>query len=184
LKRTSRQIAEQLGTQLTYARVMATLAIALVALGSGYSLAFSGSGTLQKGGKQGITTGTDTIRTVSGVGSVTATCDPDGLGSGPQDLRLRLVNGSGETLSAYVYRARTGSGVAADPLTFSIPDAGIIDPVDAALPAEVGEHIRIHVFPADGTKRPQAEILVSANTNSEGCSNDTVHVLDLTTEGG
>lgn len=169
--------------KLTYARVMAALAVALVAFGGGYSVAFSGSGTLQKGGKQGITIGTDTIRQVNGVGPITASCDPDGLGSGLQDLRLRLANISGETLSVYAYRARTGSGVAADPLVDTLPDAGIFDPVDAALPANVEEQIRIHAFPAFGSKVPQADIILSANTGSEGCSDDTVHVLNLATAG-
>jgi hypothetical protein len=146
---------------LSFANLAATLAVFLV-LSLGYASAFSGSGTLQKGSLKNIPTTQTTVRTITGIGSILSRCSP-GL------LRVSIENDSGTTL-----RAALGAG--SQFFNQEISDGGSFE-----VSPTVNTHLRYHVHPVDGSKRPQADIDLTVN-NTETCSTSQVTALVLNTE--
>jgi len=166
----------EFSSRLTYARVVGVLAILLIALGGGYSLAFSGSGTLQKGNKVGFTANVDEpIRTIGGIGALLGNCSPGG------NMGIRLENSlASKDMVAFTDRFDENDSL------FPVARVGIADGNTEELqlvnPAGTAGVLRVHVFSADGSKRPQAKLTVGV-VDAGNCSTSQVSVLDLTTEG-
>jgi hypothetical protein len=169
--------------RVTYARVMVA-ATALVLLGGGYSLALSGTGTLQKENEVGLTPDAEeTIRAIRGIGPLIVQCNTAGGGPGQETLDLEIVNNSAKTLKAYTDRADSANGVMADPAT-SFANSGSGMPLTGGLAPDQGDEgvFRVHVFPSDGSKRPQADVIVGYAVGTNACLDAQVSILNLTTE--
>ena len=153
---------KRIGSRLSPATVIATIAL-FAALGGGYAIAFKGSGTLQKGALRGIPASFTTVRSLTDVGAVQVLCEAN-------EVTLLLVNGAGEELLL------TGGGTDG-PFVSSIESPGGVN-----FGVESGqEYLNIHVTPADGTKRPQADLdITTVETGS--CETSQVTVLALNTE--
>jgi hypothetical protein len=82
---------------------------------------------------------------------------------------VRVQNTSGETLHIFIDKVD-------DFDTAELNNNGAR--IDAASADTV---FKYHVFPADGTKRPQADIAVSVH-HTGNCSTSQVSVLNVTTE--
>jgi hypothetical protein len=163
--------------RISPAAVISIIAL-FAALGGGYATAFSGSGTLQKENEIGLPSdGTtyETIRSLTGIGSIQATCS----GSNPPSVKVRLRNTSGEALRAFVDEGDGGQ----NPETLS--DAGVANNTnEAGHPANQSNglgRLSYHIWPDDGSKRPQANVAVSVYAPST-CSAAQVAVLALNTE--
>jgi hypothetical protein len=144
------------------------------ALGGGYATAFSGSGTLQKANEIGIsTTGYETIRTLTEVGSIQAHCDNT---TGDISVRFHLTG-----FSMLV----TGDGGASNP-SYDYVDNSIDPNFDmAAFPNGV-DVIRYHAIRTSGSKRPQVDVTVTVDSTTQGigpCVGNQVGVMALNTEG-
>jgi hypothetical protein len=129
-----------------------------VALGGGYALAFSGSGSLQKGALFGIPGPTTSVRSLTGVGAVTADCTVG-------DIVVQLRNHRTEQL-------RYGPNVVI-PAHSSTGD----------LYNDTGgsEDLEFHISPADADKAPQLNVLVRVD-DTDNCSTSAVYVLALNTQ--
>lgn len=154
--------------RLTYANVISTIAL-FVALGGGYAVAFSGSGSLQKGAWVGPpTVGQVTVRSLTGIGALNASCTEGGIDT----VNLQLTNGSGEPLSF-----RWGDTQGNDGGNFVQPNEQ-----EAIEPLVGGQsNLRLHIFPTDGTKRPQASLDINVG-GGDDCPEKHVTVLALNTE--
>jgi hypothetical protein len=143
---------------------VATIAFFLAVGGVGYAV--TGSGTFQKENEIGIVQApsVETVRTIAGTGQINARCE-DG------QVFVQFKNASGEELQA---RVDTGDTQIVDD---SIPNNFSLDQEATALADEI---YQFHVFPADGSKTPQADITVSASFTGS-CSNAQVAVLNVTT---
>jgi hypothetical protein len=134
--------------KLSYANVMATVAVFL-ALGGGITMAaISGNGSVRFGGTKGLPFfERETVLNLPGIGKVQADCE--------QVTEIRFRNKSGGTLQASFRRESDsdfGAAVLVDgeSLATSAQLTGGDDAIDT---------IRFHVFKADG--KPAAEITVS-----------------------
>jgi hypothetical protein len=150
------------------AHVIALLAL-FAALGGGYAVAFSGSGTLQKGAQVDIQTGSfEPIRTLTGIGSIEATCTG-------ADVAIRFHNASGEDVDLYSTTFSPGSTVSAR------SDVGSgVDQDFLTLP-EGASRLTLQVVPDDGSKAPQATVQVST-LETAACTTARVTVLALNTQ--
>jgi hypothetical protein len=143
-------------SRLSPATVISTIAL-FVALGGGYAMAFSGSGSLQKAAKGGgiSTTQFETIRTITGIGSLQAKCN-EFTGS----LLVRVRNTSGEPLRSYmdVIGSDGPNG------TGHFPSAMANNSFDLEGGHQMGsvDTFRYHIWPDDGSKSPQADMTVSS----------------------
>jgi hypothetical protein len=150
---------------------------AFVLFGGGYAVALKGSGTLQKENEVGIIQGSpETIRTIKGIGPLNVACAGD-----DGALDLDLLNDSGESLRVHVDLVSEDEGVAADPMIEQAGDGGILD---LAEPNSTDEGVlRLHVFPSDGSTRPQAEATIGFVVGGGDCANAAqASILNLTTE--
>jgi hypothetical protein len=139
------------------AHVIALLAL-FAALGGGYATAFSGSGTLQKGSVGDLNSSFVNFRTLTGIGELQAAC-----AVGPDDTEVRVHNSSGEDL----YMSFSGD-VAGKTVVSDGADSSEIN-----LPGTTNT-VRIHLWPFDESKSPQADILVSTKGPMAGdCSGST-----------
>lgn len=160
--------------RINSAHVIATIAL-FAALGGGYAMAFSGSGSLQKAGLSGVPYpgppgGFTTVRSLTGIGSIQAICSG---GTAPgvyfrntsgEELAIRGVSGDHSTGdTARFFGVTVGSG--SNPL---------------AIPIHGGEFIG-HIAPTDGSKAPQVNLQVSA-IGVESCANARINVLALNTQ--
>jgi hypothetical protein len=171
-----KRLGEGLLGRLSYARVVGALAIMLIALGGGYSLAFSGSGKLQKGNKVGFTANVDEpIRTIGGIGPLLGNCAPAG------NMSIRLGNSiAGKHLVTFTDRFDETDSTFVAPSTTGIP-ISTVGELEEIGPGTAGV-LRVHVLPTLGSKRPQAKLTVGV-VNTGNCSTSQVSVIDLTTEG-
>jgi hypothetical protein len=152
------------------AHVIALLAL-FVALGGGYTVAFSGSGTVQKAKVVGFATpGFKTVRTLTGIGSVKASCDES-----TDTVSIQITDDATnppDNMVAHVFRE-------SDKEDFHFQ-------LDSTLTAELKDTHRYHLFRADGStaKRPQADVVVSVTTEDGEpvCPLVEVAVLVLNTE--
>jgi hypothetical protein len=126
------------------------------ALGGGYALAFSGSGSLQKGSATNLTTSFTSFRTLTGIGNLQARC-----ATGPDRTELRFHNSTSETL--VVQGVREGDSA-------FLPGAGVDPGGDSTAfsTAAPQETFRFHILPEDGSKAPQADIVVYAEEPGGG----------------
>lgn len=153
--------------------VVATIAL-FAALGGGYATAFSGSGTVQKAGKLGLTATPQDVRTLTGIGAIGANCT-----TGPDELRVSLRNNSGQGLGL-TGTDTTGSVTQFAELASSntFNQVGEVETTgDSGAP--VG--LNLHISPVNGTKRPQADVQVTYK-HTGNCSTSYVEVLALNTE--
>jgi hypothetical protein len=158
----------KLRSKLSYANVVATMAL-FAALGGGYAVAFSGSGSLQKGSDLGISSNRETIRSLTGIGSIQAQCQSD-------QVQVYFENKSGELLTAM------GAGVTGGTVEQYGDNVG---PGNLLLLFDAGESITtmdLHISPQDGTSRPQASVDITVN-ETPSCSTSTVRVLAVNTQG-
>jgi hypothetical protein len=171
--------AKQPIPRLTYTRVTAALAILVVLLTGGYSVAaLMGTGTLQKENEVGFPDeALEAVRTVKGIGPLRVFCDDGGV----EFLALSVLNQSGEELVSYTDSVRTDTGSSADPYVSVALDGGGLGLTEDE--PDTGERgvFRTHIFPKDGSKTPQAHLTVGFN-GSLGCGDAQVSVLNLTTE--
>jgi hypothetical protein len=137
------------------ATVISTIAL-FVALGGGYALAFSGSGSLQKGAKLGLTSGQETVRSLTGVGAVTAACSAG-------YIQVALHNHRTEQL-------RYGPNVVIPAQSFALVHDG----------AGTADH-ELHISPADADKAPQLNLLIRVD-DTNNCATSAVYVLALNTQ--
>ena len=159
------------------AMAVATIAL-FVALGGGYATAFSGSGSLKKSGEIGINNSFpgETVRTLPGIGAIRAFCD-DGGGESFRSTEISLLNNSGETLTAVGELTVGEEEFAVNVPSNNFPGEFLAsnhpnDPLDTAT---------FHVSPANGSKRPQADVQVTLDEGNS-CANARVSVLALITE--
>jgi hypothetical protein len=158
--------------RISFANVAATLALFLAA-GGAWALAFSGSGKLQKAAATGFGDPFENIRTITGVGELQVYCD----GSGYANVVVRLKNESGETLRVFTKEWNGTVG--------HFDESELADGEEGAGIGGFGQKglVRYYVFPADGSKRPQADVTVSVPGQTPGdCDTAQVSVLDVTTE--
>jgi hypothetical protein len=161
-------LRHRLTSRISSAHAIAGLAL-FFALGSGYAIAFSGSGTLQKGAQVGIQQGSyESIRTLTGIGSIQATCTA-------ADVAIRFHNSSGEGLNLYATTFGSASTVSAISDFASGQDEDFV-----ALP-EGGSRLSFQVVPDDGSKSPQATVQVST-FETASCATSRVTVLALNTQ--
>jgi hypothetical protein len=145
------------------AHVIALLAL-FAALGGGYATAFSGSGTVQKGALLNIPNGAVTVRSLTGIGAIQASCS----GGMPS---VAFENTSGETLRAALI------GIDGDDaVNVASGDSENLDPEVNGL-----NTMYVHISPLDGTKRPQADVQITAD-DDDNCPTSTVTVLATNTE--
>jgi hypothetical protein len=144
--------------------VVSTIAL-FVALGGGYAMAFSGSGSLQKGARLGIPFESTDIRTLSGIGSIQARCR---FG----DFELFFKNTSGKQLRMIGQEASSGD-VHSGSTTGDLWN-------DAASP-EPGTDYHQSIAPTDGSKAPQASVEFQIR-DANDCSDSRITVLALNTQ--
>jgi hypothetical protein len=140
------------------ATVISTVAL-FVALGGGYALAFSGSGSLQKGALFGIPGDGTPVRSLTGVGEVQALCESGG------DIKVWFNNHRTEQL-------RYGPNVVI-PAQFFTPD--LYDDTGGS------DDLEFHISPADADKAPQLDVLVRVD-DTNNCATSAVYVLALNTQ--
>lgn len=138
---------KRLSPRLTYANVMATIAVFL-AIGGGVTLAaIGGSGSVKFGGHKGLAFDSfDTVLTLPGVGKVQAQCS--------KGTFVRFKNTSGKTLHV------TAHDVADDDFSGeAVPDNGSLQVLSGP---DLAETIRFQAFRAGGDGTPAADITVGA----------------------
>jgi len=161
-------------SRLSYANVIATIAL-FAALGGGYAVAFSGSGTLQKAYFDDFTNPTTpftTVRTLTGIGSLQANCANPGTNP---DIDLRIHNTSDR---AYGFRISSDDD---DSVTGPSGVEGDSDSAPFEL-APSSDYLHLYVY-ALRNKRPQIDIQVNMEEGDLSCaSGSSVSVLALNTE--
>jgi hypothetical protein len=158
---------------------MVALTGLVLLLGGGYAVALRGSGTLQKENERSFVAGTEeTIRVIKGIGPLRVTCATD---AGALDLSID--NNSGEGLRVHVDRVDSATGARADPHVDSAVNGGSLDLAEANPNGNQRGVLRAHVFPTDGSKRPQVDATIGYRVGGGDCANAAqVSILDLTTE--
>ncbi|MGI9019867.1 MAG: hypothetical protein ACR2G3_04075 [Solirubrobacterales bacterium] len=144
-----------------------------VAVGGGYALAVTGSGSLERAKEVGVTeTGSETIVALTGIGRLKAACE--GTGS---PVSLSFKNTSGGTVVSRSFEENAddfASGELADGET-SVPAAVGVG----------GETIHWVVSPAGAAARPQADMSVTVTPSIAGspsCDKAEVAAIATTTE--
>ena len=165
--------------RLTYARVMVALTGLILLLGGGYAVALRGSGTLQKENERSFVAGSEeTIRVIKGIGPLRVTCATD---AGALDLSID--NNSGEGLRVHVDRVDSDAGAQADPHVDSAGNGGTLELASTDPNGDQRGVLRAHVFPTNGSKRPQADATIGYDVGSGDCEGTAqVSILNLTTE--
>jgi hypothetical protein len=181
-------VTQKILSRLSYGNVVATLAL-FFALGGGYAVAVTGSGTLQKGALRGIPfpeTSPGEVKKLTGIGTLKAWCDePGGVPRGTVGLDLK--NNSGEALTllwtmvdhgeAHKFPAEVSSGN---------EYVGVGETTDSIYPFTTGpSHYTLNIFPADATKAPQATLWVEVTPPGPGgtcATTASVIVLALNTQ--
>jgi hypothetical protein len=154
-------MAKRILSRINGAYVIATIAL-FAALGGGYAVAFSGSGSLQKGALKNIPASLTTVRSLTGVGSIGAYCNPS-----TDNVYFVLTNNSGETL------AIRGEGQGHTVASGSSSQENISTD-------STGQFVG-HISPVDGTKAPQVSLQVSV-LDTNDCWTSVIDVLALNTQ--
>ena len=144
--------------KLSYANVMATVAVFL-ALGGGITIAaISGDGSVRFGAEKGLTEFEwETVLTLPGIGKVQAFCS--------KGTSIRFRNTSGEQLQASVLRGQ-GAQFDGDILGQggALAQAVFADSEDSNI-----DTMRFHVFKASASGQPMADITVSHQYGAGEC---------------
>jgi hypothetical protein len=154
-------MVRKLRSRLTYANVMATLAVALALGGGGFALAnVSGSGNVRFGAEKGLSVGSfENVLTMPGVGKVQAICSKGTL--------IRVKNTSGKTFAVTRF-----SEVDGDFDSEVVPDGEASTETFIQFPMDT---VRYHVFRAGGDGTPMADITVSTRyTDGAACAGRVV----------
>lgn len=152
------------------AHVIALLAL-FAALGGGYATAFSGSGTLQKGALDGVSTTYEDLRTLNGFGTLQVLCNTS------SDLMgYRIDNTTNNDIHFRFFRE------ANTPLA----DDGIV-PSDAQSSgyesADNSGAVRFHLFKViDGTKAQVDLVASNYGPFADSCGTADVRVMALNTQ--
>jgi hypothetical protein len=129
----------------------------------------AGSGTVQKGALKGLGSLGVLVRSVTGVGEIYARCN----NNNPDQPLFDFENTSGEAVRVFAEEVTPSSG------SFSATDLN--NNVGQTYAGNGDTLTKLYVFPADGSKTPQADITVSiADTND--CTDSAVSVLSVTTQ--
>jgi hypothetical protein len=157
-------MARRILSRINGAYVIATIAL-FAALGGGYATAFSGSGTVQKGALLDIPNGAVTVRSLTGIGAIKASCS----GGMPS---VAFTNTSGETLRVgYIGLGGNNS--------FDVNGSGDSENLDVEV--DNFNTMYVHLSPRDGSKRPQADVQITA-LDTNDCATSSVAVLATNTE--
>jgi hypothetical protein len=157
---------KRLQARLTYANVMATVAVFL-AIGGGVTLAaVSGSGSVKFGAEKGLNVEEfETVLSLPGIGQIQAGCFVD-------VSKVRFKNTSGETLQATAVRASDAS----------FEGSALAD--GRSLERQGGDPqntFRFHVFKADPDGTPAADVTVGSRF-VESCAGRTVTAQAISSE--
>lgn len=143
------------------------------AVGGGYALAFSGSGSVERAKEVGIdNSGFEAVATLTGVGKLQASCS----GSG-SPVSLRFKNTSGKTLVSRSFQENDGNYESAEP-----QDGELSDTVSVGIGAET---IHWTLSRAGAAAEPQADMSVTVTPSIGGvasCAKAEVAVIATTTE--
>ncbi len=162
---------KRVAAKLSYANVMATVAVFLV-LGGGITMAaISGDGSVRFGAKNGLTASEwETVLNLPGIGRVQARCS--------KRTEIRFKNTSGRALQGSLLR-ETDSDFAATVL----PDGGTLDTVAQAVEEEEGiETMRFHVFKTSASGKPMADITVGHQYGDFDCEDRTATAQAVASE--
>lgn len=144
-----------------------------VAVGGGYALAVSGTGSLERAKEVGITdAGSETVAVLTGIGRLKAGCE--GTGS---PVSLSFKNTSGGTVVSRSFEEN-----ADDFASRELGDGEESVPVAVGVG---GETIHWVVSPAGAAARPQADMSVTVTPSIAGspsCAKSEVAVIATTTE--
>jgi hypothetical protein len=151
--------------------VVALIAL-FAALGGGYALAFSGSGTLQKGALDVDTSANfQTVRTLTGIGSIDARCQDD-----PDDnMEIRFRNTSGEGLFIATYQQEEDVFARVSVIHTGAQTQSVATTTRETFHFQIAPNI-----PND--KRPMAQGFVDASNGDPNCGDGSVHAFALNTE--
>jgi hypothetical protein len=160
---------KRLSERLTYANVMATVAVCLV-IGGGVTLAaVSGSAKIKFGAEKGLSiSGYETVLSIPGVGKVQAFCEKGTL--------IRFKNTSGKTLKVTAFSEYNG-----DREISSVASGGSSLEFYVGGGASGSDHL--HVFRASASGTPAADITVGYDYGVDGaCPNRTVTAQAVSSE--
>jgi hypothetical protein len=142
------------------------------ALGGGYAVAFSGSGTLQKSATvyDAVVENYVPVRTLTGIGSINARCQ-----TGDTTPELSFTNNSGEDLFLR-YLADPHVSASGQLQTNPVDDG---QSQELAAVPNTSSEVSIRLFPeAGGGKAPQIDGTISI-IDSENCSNGGAQVVTM-----
>jgi hypothetical protein len=164
-------VVKRVTDRLSYANVMATVAVFL-ALGGGITMAaISGDGSVRFGAEKGLTEFEwETVLNLPGVGKVQAYC--------AKGTEIRFKNTSGGTLQASGLREADPAFDAAtladnESLGIVVQGFGAYDNIDT---------LRLHVFRASAGGKPTADIIVSHQYGPAGCEQRAVAAQAVASE--
>lgn len=155
-----------------------------VAIGGGYAMAFAGSGTLQKGAKQGFEENGDfeQVRSLTGIGAIDASCSGPGTA-----ITVKFRNTTGKHMVWDAFRSTPGvvpNGFSS--MSGSVPpDDYFQTPLVGYSDGSGGDTLfNVTLNPADGTKTPMAhlQIVVWPGEAVSQCGVARVAVLALNTQ--
>jgi hypothetical protein len=164
-------MVKRVASKLSYANVMATVAVFLV-LGGGITMAaISGDGSVRFGAKKGLTKFEwETVVNLPGIGKVQARCSK---GTG-----VRFKNTSGGTLQGSVLREADSDFVAT-----VLPDGGTLDTFALGIAeADDIDTMRFHVFKTSASGKPMADITVGHQYGDGACENRTATAQAVASE--
>ena len=155
-------------SHLSYANVIATVAVFLALAGGGYALAtIQGHGRVSFGGQKGLSDGSfATILNLPGIGKVQGRC-------GMSDS-VRFKNTSGRELQATVSEGAVGD-FEAEPLSDGASLSQQFHAFDGL------DTVRFHVYRAGTDGTPMAEITASHKFRS-GCASNAIAVQAVSSD--
>ncbi len=157
--------------KLSYANVMATVAVFLV-LGGGVTMAaISGNGSVRFGAIKGLAVQEwETVLNLPGIGKVQAFCS--------KGTEIRFKNTSGGALQGSLLR-ETDSDFEATVL----PDGSSVDTVAQGVGEEDGiDTMRFHVFKTSASGKPMADITVGHQYGDLSCEDRTATAQAVASE--
>jgi len=143
-----------------------------IAVGGGYAIAFSGSGSVERAKEVGITPAYETVLVLSDIGRLRAACD--GTGS---PVTVAFKNTSGRNLVSRTFEESAGD-YASRELADGETSIGLAIGIGA-------ETIHWYISPAGGSATPQADMSVTVTPSIAGspsCTKAEVAAIATTTE--
>jgi hypothetical protein len=166
--------------KITSAHVIATIAL-FAALGGGYAVAFSGTGSLQKAAVDGLPESFVDVRSLTGFGALQARCDVaqnqteirfHNSSSSVVEMRGEIVPGDASSGRSYT----VAPGEESSALELSGGEAGVAE-------------ARFHLYRSfETTSKAQVDLTIAAQRPGVGvgdpvdCDNSAVRILALNTQ--